>query len=88
MTEQADGTKQALFISIHTPIQGVTKVPGCRYDLLYISIHTPIQGVTREGLEGAASPVISIHTPIQGVTMAEAEGEDTEGFQSTLPYRE
>ena len=34
-------------VSIHTPIQGVTKRPFSRILHIVVSIHTPIQGVTK-----------------------------------------
>ena len=38
--------KRCLKVSIHTPIQGVTRVRRCNQHQDRVSIHTPIQGVT------------------------------------------
>ena len=38
----------SVYVSIHTPTQGVTQTPNNEYVLAYVSIHTPTQGVTKE----------------------------------------
>ena len=59
------------WVSIHTPIQGVTQ--GFRHFRFweFVSIHTPIQGVTCVAFPSCLILVVSIHTPIQGVTQSE-----------------
>ena len=75
------------WVSIHTPIQGVT------HDYLRwllsssVSIHTPIQGVTIYPGKFRVIHWVSIHTPIQGVTSSLNNGISSGMFQSTHPYR-
>ena len=75
------------WVSIHTPIQGVTCVafPSCL--ILVVSIHTPIQGVTQSEMARVGSRYVSIHTPIQGVTIPKSVYWSIMQFQSTHPYR-
>ena len=81
-------SKYFLFISIHTPTQGVTEIAYAKNEFNEISIHTPTQGVTYkwEGLPDTID--ISIHTPTQGVTTQWFSELITRIFQSTLPRRE
>ena len=64
-------SRQALrwIVSIHTPIQGVTKMCFLAVAFVAVSIHTPIQGVTQHLGYLLLLALVSIHTPIQGVTV-------------------
>ena len=78
--------KQTFFVSIHTPIQGVTAIVFALMCAFSFNPHT------HTGCDPAADsfntiPAVSIHTPIQGVTCrfwADCAGSK---FQSTHPYR-
>ena len=56
------------WVSIHTPIQGVTESCRIHRHSTGVSIHTPIQGVTLQYRYNRILCLVSIHTPIQGVT--------------------
>ena len=60
------------FISIHTPVQGVTIQCCVCWLLTIISIHTPVQGVTSNYTTELRFICISIHTPVQGVTTSKS----------------
>ena len=75
-------------VSIHTPIQGVTRCPYNPTSGHPVSIHTPIQGVTFKWFyDYNKGLMVSIHTPIQGVTGWIQIFWMTNWFQSTHPYR-
>ena len=77
-----------IFISIHTPAQGVTTAGHLCDAECDISIHTPAQGVTKTVKHIQHSNNISIHTPAQGVTFFQLFNFFPILFQSTLPHRE
>ena len=79
--------KQSKYVSIHTPTQGVTKVPFKFIAIKWVSIHTPTQGVTLSVCGVGVSPTVSIHTPTQGVTLFIGEAIFVIMFQSTHPRR-
>ena len=56
------------FISIHTPMKGVTIIAPHLLINKSISIHTPMKGVTLSANIKKRFIRISIHTPMKGVT--------------------
>ena len=78
----------SVYVSIHTPIQGVTRVPVLsQVEAASFNPHTH----TGCDLEKISADVpqaeVSIHTPIQGVTSEYAKKTEIPKFQSTHPYR-
>ena len=57
-----------LFISIHAPAMGATRVPSERLCLGQISIHAPAMGATGLGNIQKVRDGISIHAPAMGAT--------------------
>ena len=58
-----------IYVSIHTPVQGVTFLYFFNYLHGIVSIHTPVQGVTFLYFFNYLHGIVSIHTPVQGVTL-------------------
>ena len=57
-----------MYVSIHTPTQGVTEPEPANKGRDDVSIHTPTQGVTIAEMPDYLTGEVSIHTPTQGVT--------------------
>ena len=78
----------ALLISIHTPVQGVTYKTD-----IDTNSYNNFNPHSRAGSDTVAPSidvvtVISIHTPVQGVTKLNDSPKIYKIFQSTLPCRE
>ena len=57
------------WVSIHTPVWGVTTAGLSATSYQQVSIHTPVWGVTRPGKGLLPKWCVSIHTPVWGVTV-------------------
>ena len=73
------------YVSIHTPVWGVTTSWEDTEEALQVSIHTPVWGVTSERIDVVLTEPVSIHTPVWGVTDAVRMGSHFGWFQSTRP---
>ena len=74
-------------VSIHTPIQGVTKVLGFRLKVEGVSIHTPIQGVTTRSIGFYVYWQFQSTHPYRVWPTAFSFEQALSKFQSTHPYR-
>ncbi len=57
-----------IFISIHAPVKGATRVSKILSTIQRISIHAPVKGATKTRSLIKARLNISIHAPVKGAT--------------------
>ena len=75
-----------IFVSIHAPTRGATRLLLPRPRLFPVSIHAPTRGATKDSNKGYLSVRVSIHAPTRGATARTKLKKQYDRFQSTHPH--